>query len=181
MGPIWGRQDPGGPHVGPMNLAIWDCFKCYLITGIMCWLLQKCNSFIMIGLCSKPFQWICECDKCVTYTPQFFFPRLGWLFVINPHWNTFTFSIISQNWIGTGCWIPTLWKTKKCLACIVNIIGAVFPSIEGSRASAPMVLAYFYCNIQVNFVAFWCICPSLNSVIIGLVNGSSPNLTHEPF
>ena len=25
MGPIWGRQDPGGPHVGPMNLAIWGC------------------------------------------------------------------------------------------------------------------------------------------------------------
>ena len=22
MGPTWGRQDPGGPHVGPMNLAI---------------------------------------------------------------------------------------------------------------------------------------------------------------
>ena len=21
-GPIWGRQDPGGPHVGPMNFAI---------------------------------------------------------------------------------------------------------------------------------------------------------------
>ena len=24
MGPILGRQDPGGPHVGPMNFAIWD-------------------------------------------------------------------------------------------------------------------------------------------------------------
>ena len=24
MWPIWGRQDPGGPHVGPMNFAIWD-------------------------------------------------------------------------------------------------------------------------------------------------------------
>ena len=24
MGPIWGRQDPGGPHVGPTNFAIWD-------------------------------------------------------------------------------------------------------------------------------------------------------------
>ena len=24
MGPIWGRKDPGGPNVGPMNLAIWD-------------------------------------------------------------------------------------------------------------------------------------------------------------
>ena len=23
MGPIWGRQDPGGPHVGPMNFNIW--------------------------------------------------------------------------------------------------------------------------------------------------------------
>ena len=26
MGPIWGRQDPGGPHVGPMNIAIWVAF-----------------------------------------------------------------------------------------------------------------------------------------------------------
>ena len=23
MGPIWGWQDPGGPHVGPMKFAIW--------------------------------------------------------------------------------------------------------------------------------------------------------------
>ena len=23
MGPIWGRQDPGGSHVGPMNFVIW--------------------------------------------------------------------------------------------------------------------------------------------------------------
>ena len=23
MGSIWGRQDRGGPHVGPMNFAIW--------------------------------------------------------------------------------------------------------------------------------------------------------------
>ena len=30
MGPIWGRQDPGGPHVGPMNFAIWVEFKLYL-------------------------------------------------------------------------------------------------------------------------------------------------------
>ena len=27
MGPIWGRQDPGGPHAGPMNFAIWDFFR----------------------------------------------------------------------------------------------------------------------------------------------------------
>ena len=27
MGPIWGRQDPGGPHVDPMKFAIWDCIQ----------------------------------------------------------------------------------------------------------------------------------------------------------
>ena len=31
MGPIWGRQDPGGPHVGPMNFVIWvDCLAVIL-------------------------------------------------------------------------------------------------------------------------------------------------------
>ena len=24
MGPIWGQQDPGGPHVGPMNFALCE-------------------------------------------------------------------------------------------------------------------------------------------------------------
>ena len=33
MGPIWGRQDPGGPHVGPMNLAIWVAYRCVNVSG----------------------------------------------------------------------------------------------------------------------------------------------------
>ena len=45
MGPIWGRLGPGGPHVGPMNLAIWDALflivyisavsKLYLQNGVV--------------------------------------------------------------------------------------------------------------------------------------------------
>ena len=27
MGPIWGQPDPAGPHVGPMNFAIWAATK----------------------------------------------------------------------------------------------------------------------------------------------------------
>ena len=27
MGPIWGRQDPGGAHIGPMIFAIWAIDK----------------------------------------------------------------------------------------------------------------------------------------------------------
>ena len=34
MGPIWGRQDPGGPHVGPMNFAIWDAHKCVSMRSV---------------------------------------------------------------------------------------------------------------------------------------------------
>ena len=26
MGPTWGQQDPGGPYVGHMDLAIWEGF-----------------------------------------------------------------------------------------------------------------------------------------------------------
>ena len=29
MGPIWGRQGPGGSHVGPMNFAIWVVYISY--------------------------------------------------------------------------------------------------------------------------------------------------------
>ena len=32
IGPIWGRQDPDGPHVGPMNFALWE---------VLPWLLHK--------------------------------------------------------------------------------------------------------------------------------------------
>ena len=31
MGPIWGRQDPDGPHAGPMNFAILASFMNWLL------------------------------------------------------------------------------------------------------------------------------------------------------
>ena len=42
MGPIWGRQDPGGPHVGPMNFAIWGNInsQIHVIRHVAC-ILQK--------------------------------------------------------------------------------------------------------------------------------------------
>ena len=33
MGPIWGRKDPGGPHVGPMNFAIWEQITVICVTS----------------------------------------------------------------------------------------------------------------------------------------------------
>ena len=37
MGPILGRQDPDGPHVGPMNFAIWVILKSCILS-ILKWL-----------------------------------------------------------------------------------------------------------------------------------------------
>ena len=40
MGAIWGRQDPGGPHVGPMNFAIWvvkSLAKYYIFIMLLEW------------------------------------------------------------------------------------------------------------------------------------------------
>ena len=31
MGPTWGRQEPGAPHVGHVSLAIWDAY--YIFTS----------------------------------------------------------------------------------------------------------------------------------------------------
>ena len=42
MGPTWGRQDPCGPHVGHMNIAIWIPWEG--IPANTDGLLKKCNS-----------------------------------------------------------------------------------------------------------------------------------------
>ena len=45
MGPIWGRQDPGGPHVGPMNFAIWD--EALFWTAVTKWNPELCGTYNM--------------------------------------------------------------------------------------------------------------------------------------
>ena len=36
MGPTLGQQDPGGPHVGHVNLAIWDLYSTEQVIIIFC-------------------------------------------------------------------------------------------------------------------------------------------------
>ena len=60
MGPIWGRQDPGGPHVGPMNFAIWVNLKLTMLlkrsqkysiisTGLHTWQIRILKVLITYG------------------------------------------------------------------------------------------------------------------------------------
>ena len=58
MGPIWGRQDPGGPHVVPMNFAIWEAFplkhKLLLNQGqTMAWSKTVIFPLLMYWTCSS--------------------------------------------------------------------------------------------------------------------------------
>ena len=54
MGPIWGGQDPGGSHIGPMNFAIWLWYgNAFRNTGSM---LRKSSGHWLILLTKG--QWI---------------------------------------------------------------------------------------------------------------------------
>ena len=54
IGPIWGRQDPGEPYVGPKKLAIWDDIGLLLsliITHRA--LVSECWNMRFLVLCNK--------------------------------------------------------------------------------------------------------------------------------
>ena len=56
MGPTWGRQDPGGTHVGPMNLAIRDVTSAlHCVSYGITFLAYKAIDF---SLSLMPNQWL---------------------------------------------------------------------------------------------------------------------------
>ena len=60
MGPIWGRQDPGGPHVGPVNFAIWvnnDDLEDYLELQWM----FSCHCLMLIWYLIYAHYWVSYC------------------------------------------------------------------------------------------------------------------------
>ena len=90
MGPIWGRQDPGGPHVGPMNFAIWVSFYCHIVCSVLLlhWGLIK----IVDSL--QPFQNAFSWEKTFVYLFRFhlhLFLRVQ--LTMGHHWFT--------QWLGT--------------------------------------------------------------------------------
>ena len=70
MGPIWGQQDPGGPHVGPMNIAIWEVphrafvgieIACYNSPKIQImfiwWAIISHQSYVFIEMAMHDIRW----------------------------------------------------------------------------------------------------------------------------
>ena len=51
MGPAWGRQDPGGPHVGHINLAIWVQILLNFVATVQFAICQSISWFAYRWLC----------------------------------------------------------------------------------------------------------------------------------
>ena len=77
MGPTWGRKDPGGSHVGLMNLAIWDHKGAFLRIGnskaagwpvllvaVIQWCLNKLGNILQTRL-SSTFSWKKNFQICI--------------------------------------------------------------------------------------------------------------------
>ena len=70
MWPSWGRQDPGGPHVGPMNLAIWDSWAVLTCVIFSChWtIIMKIVQISFVEQASEPSKWPSYCMSIlITY------------------------------------------------------------------------------------------------------------------
>ena len=77
MGPNWGRYDPGGPHVGPMNFVIWDVSSCMLSNLLTLPGKMAChknyNILATVYLCWKQvhyLKWICEYHRICIFSLQ---------------------------------------------------------------------------------------------------------------
>ena len=113
MGPIWGRQDPGGSHVGPMNFAIWGVciLRWNTVWNLMVWFH---TSFLLILVSNKDVYWIYCCLICILLIchaylmkpviPSMFthclpivcFLLMTWCFSLNPQPD---FKTVSIYWI----------------------------------------------------------------------------------
>ena len=48
--------------------------------------------------------------------------------------------------MGAGNWSPTSWITRYCLSCMVNNTAADVLVMQGTMASAAVVLTHFFLN-----------------------------------
>ena len=59
MGPTWGRQDPGRPHVGHVDLAIWVLYLNCLWNTFLILLVHICNSSLIEGVFPEQMKIAC--------------------------------------------------------------------------------------------------------------------------
>ena len=126
-GPIWGRQDPGGPHVGPMNFAIWVAISMHYskVRNIdMAWELYtwengsapdciRSESYIYIHICVCVCVCVCHILRHICKSCEF-----HWYFILSHILFGFMKKYI-DSWHGCHCCFnqthccDTAWETIR--------------------------------------------------------------------
>ena len=119
MGHTWGRQDPGGPHVGHMNFAIWVYMSIFAMAVLS---LSIINQIIRLHFCEITinFHW----DQRVNnWKSQ---DLLLWVFIICVGFNSFIsfsaecyeYHIMLPNLVSGECYescVPGDWSIVCCV------------------------------------------------------------------
>ena len=132
MVPTWGRQDPGGSHVGPMILAIWDCWP--RVRKILCF-----GYFCVAGI-----------SVCGQWNVKYFCMMVQGNFLV---WSKcIEFGIVIDTYIV----IPGYWQNHvNSITILVINVSLLF--CEGQTATKtaisplssshgpPIILCWFHC------------------------------------
>ena len=136
MGPTWDRQDPGGPHVGPMILAIWVAVPIMnVIRHVPLISSRNCIEWKQ-GWNDTPGPWF----KTKMSSCQYSKSHCGDKTVVRPSYLhngiSFTGKTVSLYWIGTQYTTDT--KAKVCIAKYSDILNVL--SIFNTAATDALVL-----------------------------------------
>ena len=145
MGPIWCRQDPGGPHVGPMSFAIWEGLGTFFInrTSIFKQL------FKFSGRCLMYFMWLKKLDTFVHKSINVIRQPSVNQWRAGRHQNATYVVIQAEPW-----WRASIWRRhrkvviKQC--SYHNNIIDIQNRLPYSKVVYPAIIVLFSCLMEVN-------------------------------
>ena len=127
MGPTWGRQDPGGPHVGHTNLAILgkisgypttaQCNKSYLYSYLFGSILYLKGWYIAILLIKKN-------NRNQTHANNIFISMCYIMYVIIVKWRKMIDTVYQTDNLFSQIWSMsmTILKANILYQCIIIMI-----------------------------------------------------------
>ena len=149
MGPIWGRQDPGGPHVGPMNFAIWG-YSCAT---------EMRKSFCFSDI-DQGLSFLKRCSRAVSFVRQSFEPQTlisdtleRWVIMLNNHYMK-----MAGKWAIPDCYHKLLgdWLWAFCYCqSEYHSIGFCFNSSRPGQNGRHIPDHIFICIFMNEKNAFW--------------------------
>ena len=113
MGSTWGRQDPCGPHVGPMNLAISDTKWRYTVSFVNVGYMFANFETKYSPITTMPYEISCYIRECIKV----------------PHFNRHTLHLVQNNHIICSqsfiqrCFNPR--KSNLVLLCISPLTSGI--------------------------------------------------------